>query len=155
LLTACTQAPAPQTTSDAALQPPTPAGESSSSNTPAAAEVARPADTPSTHPCELQDDKALPQLRLRAGGTEPFWAADIQGRCVTYKTPENQAGTRVWTKFVGTAASGSWSGSLGGKPFVLKTMPDPKCSDGMSDNVYPIAVSLTVAGEQRSGCARP
>lgn len=107
------------------------------------------------HPCNAQDDKPLPAIRLRAIGTEPFWGARIEGRCVTYSHPDDQSGTRVWTRFSGSAAQGSWSGSLGGQPFVLGTRPQPGCSDGMSDRTYPIAVTLTVSGEQRRGCAEP
>lgn len=103
--------------------------------------------------CLTQDGKPIPPKRLRAIGTEPFWGARIEGRCVTYSHPEDQTGTRVWTRFSGTAANGSWSGSLGGSPFVLRTRPQPGCSDGMSDNRYPIAVTLTVGGELRTGCA--
>ena len=93
--------------------------------------------------------------RIRAIGTEPFWGARIEGRCVTYSHPEDQQGTRVWTKFSGTTSNGSWTGSLGGHPFVLRTRPQAGCSDGMSDNRYPIAVTLTVGGEERTGCALP
>ena len=50
---------------------------------------------------------------------------------------------------------GVWIGNLGGKPFELRTRPEPGCSDGMSDNRYPIAVALSVGGEQRTGCAQP
>lgn len=114
----------------------------------------KPAPTPAGA-CLTQDGKAVPANRLRAIGTEPFWGARIDGRCVTYSHPEDQQGSRVWTRFSGTATSGSWAGSLGGKPFVLQTRPQAGCSDGMSDNRYPIAVSLTVGGEQRSGCAQP
>jgi uncharacterized membrane protein len=105
--------------------------------------------------CLTQDGRPVPANRLRAIGTEPFWGARIEGRCVTYSHPEDQQGTRVWTRFSGTATSGSWTGSLGGSPFVLRTRPQAGCSDGMSDNRYPIAVTLTVGGEQRTGCAQP
>ena len=97
----------------------------------------------------------IPANAIKAVGTEPFWAASVEGRCVTYSHPENQSGTRVWTSFSGTASSGTWTGSLNGQPFVMKTTPQPGCSDGMSDKRYPIAVSLTVGGEQRTGCAEP
>ena len=125
-----------------------------------AAEPAPPTPTPTPTPtppgaCLSQDGKPVPANRLRAIGTEPFWGARIEGRCVTYSHPDDQQGTRVWTRFSGTAASGTWSGALGGSPFVLRTRPQAGCSDGMSDNRYPIAVTLTVGGEQRSGCARP
>ncbi len=118
-----------------------------------AAEPAPPKPAPAGA-CLTQDGKAVPANRLRAIGTEPFWGARIEGRCVTYSHPEDQQGTRVWTRFTGTAANGTWTGSLGGKPFVLRTRPQVGCSDGMSDNRYPIAVTLTVGGEQRTGCAQ-
>ena len=105
--------------------------------------------------CLTQDGQPVPANRIRAVGTEPFWGARIEGRCVTYSHPEDQQGTRVWTRFSGTTSSGSWTGSLGGHPFVLRTRPQADCSDGMSDNRYPIAVTLTVGGEQRTGCAEP
>ena len=105
--------------------------------------------------CLTQDNKPVPPNRLRAIGTEPFWGARVEGRCVTYSHPEDQQGTRVWTRFSGTASNGSWSGSLNGSPFVMRTRPQADCSDGMSDNRYPIAVTLTVGGEERLGCAVP
>lgn len=118
---------------------------------------ARPAPTPPAPAaaCLTQDGQPIAANRLRAIGTEPFWGARIEGRCVTYSHPEDQAGTRVWTRFEGTAATGSWSGALGGSPFVLRTRSAPGCSDGMSDNRYPLAVTLSVNGEQRTGCAEP
>ena len=103
--------------------------------------------------CLTQDSKAIPANRLKAIGTEPFWGARIEGRCVTYLTPENQTGTRVWARFSGSRDAGSWVGSLGGKSFELRTSPSPACSDGMSDRQYPVAVTLMVNGERRTGCA--
>lgn len=105
--------------------------------------------------CRMQDGKAIPPNLIRALGTEPFWAARIEGRCVTYSHPENQAGTRIWTTFTGTRENGVWTGFYENRRFVLRTRPQPGCSDGMSDNRYPLAVSLTVAGEERTGCANP
>ena len=103
--------------------------------------------------CRMQDGRAIAANRLRAVGTEPFWGARIEGRCVTYSHPDAPSGTRVWTRFTGTARAGEWSGALDGKPFVLRTREHAGCSDGMSDTRYPIEVSLTVGGERRSGCA--
>ena len=107
------------------------------------------------HPCRVQDGAALPPLAMRAIGTEPFWGARIEGRCVSYSHPDDQAGTRVWTRFEGNARSGRWSGTLGGQPFRLRSREQAGCSDGMSDRRYPIAVELTVGGEERRGCAEP
>lgn len=105
--------------------------------------------------CLVQDGKRIPENRLHAVGTEPFWAARVEGRCVTYSHPENQDGTRVWTTFSGSADNGRWTGALDNQPFVMVTEPQQGCSDGMSDKRYPIAVTLTVRGEQRRGCAEP
>lgn len=97
----------------------------------------------------------MPENRIRAVGTEPFWGARIDGRCVTFSHPEDQSGSRVWTRFSGTVQSGVWSGAYEGKPFVLRTRRQADCSDGMSDRRYPIAVTLSVLGEDRQGCAEP
>ncbi|MDQ3471928.1 MAG: hypothetical protein M3428_06080 [Pseudomonadota bacterium] len=113
------------------------------------------APSASNSPCLAQDGQPVPVNAIRALGTEPFWAARVEGRCVTYSQPDDQKGTRVWTKFSGTATAGTWTGSLNGRPFVMTTRPQAGCSDGMSDKRYPIAVSLSVGGEQRSGCAEP
>jgi uncharacterized membrane protein len=118
-----------------------------------------PSPTPTAQPtnvsaCLIQGDDRLSNPPLRAIGTEPFWGAKIEGRCVTYSHPEDQQGTRVWTRYTpGAGGGGTWRGALGGKPFVLTARPEAGCSDGMSDNRYPLAVDLTVGGEERRGCA--
>lgn len=101
----------------------------------------------------MQDGKQIEAMKLHAIGTEPFWGADVNGRCVTYSTPEDQQGSRVWTQFSGSADNGSWTGFLDNQKFVMRTRPQPGCSDGMSDKRYPVAVTLTVGGEERRGCA--
>ncbi|MEO6227283.1 MAG: hypothetical protein ABIO61_05435, partial [Thermomonas sp.] len=65
-------------------------------------------------PCLSQDGRAIPANRLRVVGTEPFWGARVEGRCVTYSHPQDQSGTRVWTQFSGTRTNGTWTGSLNG-----------------------------------------
>ena len=106
-------------------------------------------------PCRVQGGERLTMIPLRAIGTEPFWGARIEGRCVTYSHPDEQAGTRIWTRYAADGTGGRWTGALGGRPFVLVTRAAPGCSDGMSDNRYPLAVTLTVNGERRTGCAAP
>lgn len=124
----------------------------------AAGAAVRPAGNPATPvpvgACRMQGGRAIAANALRAVGTEPFWGARVEGRCVTYSHPDDPTGTRVWTTFSGTASAGTWSGALRGQPFAMRTRSTP-CSDGMSDTRYPIAVSLTVDGEERSGCATP
>ena len=117
--------------------------------------VAEIAKAAAPGPCLVQDNKPVPAKALRAVGTEPFWGARIEGRCVTYSHPDDQAGTRVWARFDAEGGGGRWTGALGGRPFVLRSRPQPGCSDGMSDRVYPLEVRLTVDGEERRGCAEP
>jgi uncharacterized membrane protein len=109
----------------------------------------------SASPCTVQDGKAVRAPALRAIGTEPFWNARVEGRCVTYSHPEDQKGTRVWTRFTPGPGGGTWSGSLAGRPFVLKVRPQRGCSDGMSDRSYPLDAELVVGGQRRQGCAEP
>ena len=128
------------------------------------ATACRPASAPAaparaaaaaTGPCHTQDGKNVNGAPLRAVGTEPFWGARIEGRCVTYSNPEDQKGTRVWTRFTPAQGGGTWSGALGGRRFELRIRPERGCSDGMSDKSYPLAAELFVGGEKRSGCAEP
>jgi uncharacterized membrane protein len=121
---------------------------------PPAGPAAEPAAA-STSPCTVQEGKALRVPAVRALGTEPFWNARVEGRCVTYSNPEDQKGTRIWTRFAPGPGGGTWSGSLGGRPFELKVRPQRNCSDGMSDRRYPLAAELVVGGERRQGCAEP
>lgn len=105
--------------------------------------------------CLTQDGEELRITPVRAIGTEPFWNAQVEGRCVTYSTPEDQKGTRIWTRFNPGPDGGVWVGSLEGKPFKLITRLRQGCSDGMSDRSYPLDALLTVRGEERTGCAEP
>ena len=118
------------------------------------ADVAGEADRVS--PCLIQGAERLKVAPFRAVGTEPFWHARVEGRCVTYSTPENQQGIRLWTRYSEEPGGrAKWIGRLDGKPFDMRTTPEADCSDGMSDRRYPLAVDLLVDGEQRRGCAEP
>lgn len=112
------------------------------------------ANKPPVGACHLQDGKVLHVEPRRAIGTEPFWSAQIDGRCVTYSTPENARGTRVWTRYHRAASGEVWSGALNGR-FELKLQDQSGCSDGMSDLRYPSAAQLLANGERRTGCAKP
>ena len=122
-----------------------------------AGKVAQAAPPPASpaNPCLVQDGVPLQVAPRRAVGTEPFWSAQIVGRCVTYAHPEDQSGTRIWTRYAKGPDGETWSGALGGQPFELRTRSRPGCSDGMSDRSYPLSAELKVRGEKRSGCAAP
>jgi uncharacterized membrane protein len=103
----------------------------------------------------MQGKEQLTVASLKAIGTEPFWGAKVEGRCVTYSTLEDQAGTRIWTKYEASSDGGAWTGTFQNKPFKLVTRAKADCSDGMSDRAYPLEAVLTVVGEERRGCAAP
>ena len=114
-----------------------------------------PAELPAESACLIQDNEPLRITPVKAIGTEPFWGAQVEGRCVTYSTPEDQTGTRIWTRFNPGPDGGVWVGTLDGQPFKLITRLRLDCSDGMSDRSYPMEAILTVRGEERRGCASP
>lgn len=126
---------------------------------PAATTSTAPASTEARsgrNACLMQEGEVLDIQSIRATGTEPFWSAQVEGRCVTYMTPENQSGVRVWTKLSqGAGDNRVWLGQLNGKKFEMRVRAEAGCSDGMSDDRYPLAVELSVDDEIRKGCAKP
>ena len=105
--------------------------------------------------CMVQDGKPLGITPRRAIGTEPFWGARIEGRCVHYSHMEDQKGKRVWTRYARNDVGELWSGTLNGNLFELILRNEPGCSDGMSDKRYPSSVELKLGTELRRGCAEP
>ena len=154
LLSACTSREAEPDGRRAASEPVEQSNEATAEPAANLAQSVQSSSEIKKHPCYTQDGEPVTD-KLKAIGTEPFWAAEVQGRCVTYKTPDDQQGTRVWTH-VDTGPQGpAWNGALRGKPFQLyvKPAPPPGCSDGMSDKVFPMDAVLRVDGETRNGCA--
>ncbi len=152
---------APESNSEAQSQAEPPVGNSSSAHSASSVQansIDTGAATPNepAHPCRVQGEQRVEVASIHGLGTEPFWSVDVQGRCVTYSTPEDQKGVRVWTRYSGSKdGGGEWVGHLNGKPFRMVARPQAGCSDGMSDKRYPIAVELFVGGEKRLGCAEP
>ena len=96
---------------------------------------------------------SLPQ-RFVALGTEPFWAAVIDGQTMRYRTPENQTGQLIAIVRETRGSSIDLRGSLGESPVVLTVSAGP-CSDGMSDNTYQWTVVRRLGDDRQRGCARP
>lgn len=116
--------------------------------------------------------------RLKCGGTEPFWDAqlsdsqvvfDLSGgeRRIVYPAPLYRAAAGVPLDFVMSVRAKKGKSTLTG--FVVdatrmivadrngKTPSDPDaysayCSDGMSDRVYPFSIHLSVDGKAYTGC---
>lgn len=88
---------------------------------------------------------------IRFTGTEPFWGGQVEGSMLTYTTPENIDGEVITVeRFAGNHGLGL-SGKLGDAAFDMTVTPG-ECSDGMSDRMYPMTVTLSIGGEIREGC---
>lgn len=107
------------------------------------------AASPSIAPAGL----ALP-ARFTALGTEPFWAARVDGDRLTYLTPEDQAGQTIPLARTSRGGLVELKGILSGAPLTLTVSAGP-CSDGMSDTVYPFTVRRRLGDDEQRGCARP
>jgi uncharacterized membrane protein len=89
---------------------------------------------------------------LRALGTEPFWALDIDSGGLRFITPDDTSGIRFPS--IAPAVSADtvvWSGNEG-MAIDVRVWAE-KCSDGMSDREYPFASQVTVHGTTYRGCA--
>lgn len=91
--------------------------------------------------------------QFTALGTEPFWAAKVDGGVLLYQTPEDQAGQRVAVTRRVLGLRTEFSGTLGGAPLNLNVGTGP-CSDGMSDTVYSHSAGLRIGAQELRGCAK-
>ena len=92
--------------------------------------------------------------RFTALGTEPVWAAKVDGARLTYITPEDQVGQPIAVARTSHGDSVEFAATLAGKRLTLTVSAGP-CSDGMSDTVYPFAVRRQLGDDEQRGCARP
>ena len=118
-----------------------------------AAVACAPTMGPGEPPQQPQGPGLVLPERLRAVGTEPFWAALLAGTTLTYMTPEDQQGTPIAVRREEQDGAAVFHGKLAGTPLRLR-IAAATCSDGMSDTVYPYLAELTVGGQLRRGCAR-
>ena len=91
--------------------------------------------------------------QFTALGTEPFWAAKVDGGVLLYQTPEDQAGQRVAVTRRVIGLRTEFSGTLGGAPLTLNVGAGP-CSDGMSDTVFSHSAGLRIGAQELRGCAK-
>lgn len=124
VLTACEQT-AP------AADPPAP---------PAATEPATLAGVDLTHP-------------LRALGTEPFWGVDITGAGLVYSGVDRPRQIALHDGPVIQEGVAVWSGRTEQGVDLEVTLAASRCSDGMSDRVYPLSARVRVGDETLTGCA--
>ena len=134
-------------------QPNEPAAESSSTPAPSEASApTTPISAPSSQAPATAASLALPDT-FTALGTEPFWAAKVTGKRLTYMTPEDQTGQTITVARKDSAELVELHGTLAGKPLALAITKGP-CSDGMSDVVYRWSVERRLGDDVQRGCAR-
>ena len=92
--------------------------------------------------------------RFTALGTEPFWAARVEGTRLTYSTPDDGQGRTIAVIRRDARESVVVEGLLDGSTLQIEVTTGP-CSDGMSDIVYPFAVRRRIGDALAQGCARP
>ena len=123
---------------------------------PEASPVASQSVAPSAPPAVVAPSSAseAPLPVMQALGTEPFWSIRMEGDKLTWSSPEDMPGT-PFTTASGKARGGGWRyvGTLKGEAAELVIAPG-KCSDGMSDTVYPYTARLALGTQRLSGCAR-
>jgi uncharacterized membrane protein len=83
----------------------------------------------------------------RAVGTEPFWSVTIADGRIVYDDAERR---RVSVR--APAARPSFNGRRYVTRRLVVDITRQRCSDGMSDRIYPDTVRLTVDGRDLSGC---
>ena len=88
-----------------------------------------------------------PPPPYRAIGTEPFWNVLIDERDVTFTQPDAQPIRQPVPKVIIGIA-----GEIYKTPRIDVNIVHARCSDGMSDRVYPDKVQVTVDGKQFNGC---
>ena len=80
-------------------------------------------------------------------GTEPFWNLLIDSHDVTFTRPDAQPIRQPTPKVIV-----GFAGEIYQTPRINVNIVHGRCSDGMSDRVYPDKVQVTVDGRQFNGC---
>ena len=88
-----------------------------------------------------------PPPPYHAVGTEPFWNLLIDARDVTFTQPDAQPIRQPTPRpIIGIA------GEIYQTPRINVNIVHARCSDGMSDRVYPDKVQADVDGHRFNGC---
>jgi uncharacterized membrane protein len=87
---------------------------------------------------------------IDARGTEPFWGVQVRAGKLTLTRPDHPD---VTAPHQGPRLEGD--AAVFGVDGLRLTLRKGDCSDGMSDNTYPLTAEVVVAGETLKGCAAP
>ena len=88
-----------------------------------------------------------PPPPYHAVGTEPFWNLLIDEHDITFVQPDQQPIKQPTPKVIV-----AFAGEIYQTPRINVNIVHARCSDGMSDRVYPDKVQATVDGKQFNGC---
>lgn len=88
-----------------------------------------------------------PPPPYHALGTEPFWNLLIDEHDLTFSQPETPLVTQPTPRVIIGIA-----GEIYQTPRINVNIVHARCSDGMSDRVYPDTVQVTVDGRRLNGC---
>ena len=89
-----------------------------------------------------------PPPPYHAVGTEPFWNLLIDEHNLTFIQPDAQPITQPTP-----APINGFAGPLYQTPRIhVNIVQNQRCSDGMSDRVYPDKVQVTIDGRRFNGC---
>ena len=94
-----------------------------------------------------------PAATYRALGTEPFWSLTLDGREMVF-TEAAVPNSRI-AEPQPKAIHGFAGDIYQGRRINLNIVHGQRCSDGMSDRVYPDKVQVRVDGRSFEGCGGP
>ena len=80
-------------------------------------------------------------------GTEPFWSLSIDPRVMVFRDAEDRRVVEQTPRKVVGLAGDSYAGAR-----IKVDIVHGRCSDGMSDNVYPDKVQASIDGRAYAGC---
>lgn len=95
-------------------------------------------------------EPAAPHALYRAVGTEPFWSVTIENGGLLYEDPE-----RRWITVRDPTHRTTLNGHRYESPDLIVDITRGRCSDGMSDRVYPDTVLVIAQGRELRGCGGP
>jgi uncharacterized membrane protein len=111
------------------------------------------ADSGSTSVTTAADPETPSAGPWRLIGTEPFWALDIDSTGLRFKTPDDTMGIH-WPPLTPVVRSDTlrWLGETERAAVEVRIWPG-RCSDGMSDRVWPYEAAVRVERTNYRGCA--
>lgn len=105
---------------------------------------------PAPYPTPYPGQQAGFQEPYRATGTEPFWSLTIDNREMRFEDAEGYSVVEPTPP-----VEPGYGGDLFRGRRITLEIVHQRCSDGMSDRIYPDRVNLTVDGRRLTGCGAP